>query len=59
MKPIETSSKANAVTQLLMNWKAGSKEALDSLTPIVYDELCLLADQYLRDERAASTLQPN
>jgi RNA polymerase sigma factor (TIGR02999 family) len=58
MKPVETSPKANAVTQLLMNWKAGSKEALESLTPIVYDELCLLADHYLRDEHAASTLQP-
>src|SRR5262245_65173177 len=58
MKPVETSPKTHAVTELLMNWKAGSKEALDSLTPIVYDELCLLADHYLRDEHAASTLQP-
>jgi RNA polymerase sigma-70 factor (ECF subfamily) len=58
MKPMEASAKADAVTQLLMSWKSGSKEALDSLTPIVYDELCRLADHYLRDEHAASTLQP-
>src|SRR5580765_4140623 len=55
---MEASAKANAVTQLLMSWKSGNKEALDSLTPIVYDELCRLADHYLRDEHAAATLQP-
>src|SRR5262245_11109468 len=58
MDPMEAGAKANAVTQLLMHWKGGSKEALDSLTPIVYDELCRLADYYLRDEHAAFTLQP-
>ena len=47
-----------AVTRLLVNWKSGSKEALDSLTPIVYNELRRLADHYLRDEHAAQTLQP-
>jgi RNA polymerase sigma factor (TIGR02999 family) len=47
-----------AVTRLLVDWKSGSKEALDSLTPIVYNELRRLADHYLRDEHAAATLQP-
>lgn len=46
------------VTRLLVDWKGGSKEALDSLTPIVYNELRRLADHYLRDEHAAATLQP-
>jgi RNA polymerase sigma factor (TIGR02999 family) len=46
------------VTRLLIEWKAGSKEALDLLTPLVYKELRRLADHYLRDERAAATLQP-
>jgi RNA polymerase sigma factor (TIGR02999 family) len=46
------------VTQLLIDWKSGSKEALDMLTPLVYSELRRLADHYLRDERAAATLQP-
>jgi RNA polymerase sigma factor (TIGR02999 family) len=46
------------VTQLLVAWKDGSKEALDLLTPIVYGELRRLAAHYLADERAAATLQP-
>ena len=47
-----------AVTRLLIDWKSGKKDALDLLTPLVYDELRRLADYYLRDERAAATLQP-
>lgn len=46
------------VTRLLVEWKHGSKEALDLLTPLVYDELRRLAGHYLRAERAAATLQP-
>jgi hypothetical protein len=51
-------SPREAVTQLLVAWKAGNKEALDLLTPIVYTELKRLASHYLADERAAATLQP-
>ncbi len=47
-----------AVTRLLLEWKNGSKEALDLLVPLVYEELRRLADRYLRDERSAMTLQP-
>ncbi len=57
MIPSEGSSQ-HAVTRLLLDWKNGSKDALDLLTPLVYDELRRLADHYLRDERAAATLQP-
>src|SRR6266568_4150189 len=46
------------VTHLLMEWKGGNKQAMDLLVPIVYDELRRLAQTYLRDERAAATLQP-
>lgn len=46
------------VTQLLVDWKNGQKQALDLLTPLVYDELRRLAEGYLRDERIAATLQP-
>lgn len=46
------------VTKLLVAWGKGSKEALDLLTPIVYDELRHLAASYLRGERSAATLQP-
>lgn len=46
------------VTRLLIDWKNGDPGAIELLTPIVYDELRRLARHYLRDERAADTLQP-
>jgi len=55
--PPENSSQEDA-TRLLIEWKSGSKEALDLLIPIVYRELWRLADHYLRNEHAAATLQP-
>jgi len=45
------------VTQLLVDWGNGDKEALDRLVPIVYDELRRQAARYLRHERAGHTLQ--
>ncbi|HJZ70615.1 MAG TPA: sigma-70 family RNA polymerase sigma factor [Vicinamibacterales bacterium] len=46
------------VTLLLREAKNGNGQAIDQLIPIVYDELRRLAARYLRDERAAATLQP-
>jgi RNA polymerase sigma-70 factor (ECF subfamily) len=47
------------VTQLLMEWKNGDKDSATALlTPMIYSELRRLAAHYLRDERAANTLQP-
>ena len=46
------------VTRLLIEWKQGNKAAVDLLVPLVYDEMRRLAQHYLRDERAAATLQP-
>jgi RNA polymerase sigma factor (TIGR02999 family) len=54
----DASPESAAVTQLLIDWKSGKKEALDLLVPMVYQELRRLADRYLRDERAAATIQP-
>ena len=45
------------VTQLLIGWGNGDKEALDRLLPIVYDELRRQAARYLRRERVGHTLQ--
>lgn len=45
------------VTQLLIGWGRGDKEALDKLLPLVYDELRRQAARYLRRERAGHTLQ--
>ena len=46
------------VTQLLLEWGAGDRAALDQLVPLVFDELRRLAHSYLRRERAEHTLQP-
>jgi RNA polymerase sigma factor (TIGR02999 family) len=45
------------VTQLLVNWSRGDRQALSDLTPLVYDELRRLASRYLRRERPDHTLQ--
>ena len=47
-----------AITQLLMDWRAGNQAALDQLTPLLYGELRKIAASYLRRERAEHTLQP-
>ena len=46
------------VTQLLVQWKSGNREAMDLLVPLVYNEMKRMAERYLRDERSAATLQP-
>ena len=45
------------VTQLLVRWRGGDREALDSLLPLVYDELRRIARHYLQNERTGHTLQ--
>src|SRR5687767_5863466 len=47
----------NSVTQLLHDWRAGQSDALERLTPLVYDELRRLAERYMKGERAGHTLQ--
>jgi len=44
-------------TQLLAEWRSGHPQALDRLTPLVYDELRRLARNYMRAERGSHTLQ--
>jgi RNA polymerase sigma factor (TIGR02999 family) len=44
-------------TQLLSEWRAGHPQALQRLTPMVYDELRRLARSYMRAERSSHTLQ--
>lgn len=45
------------VTQLLIGWSNGDREALDALLPVVYEELRKQAANYLRRERVGHTLQ--
>jgi RNA polymerase sigma factor (TIGR02999 family) len=52
------SVEGEGVTQLLLEWGAGDRAALDQLVPLVFDELRRLAHSYLRRERAEHTLQP-
>jgi RNA polymerase sigma factor (TIGR02999 family) len=44
-------------TQLLTDWRSGHPQALERLTPLVYDELRRLARNYMRAERGSHTLQ--
>jgi RNA polymerase sigma factor (TIGR02999 family) len=45
------------VTRLLQEWGSGSKEALDELMPVVYEQLRKLASRCLRAERPDHTLR--
>lgn len=45
------------ITRLLEDWGNGDRQALEKLTPLVYDELHRLASRYLRQERPGHTLQ--
>ncbi len=45
------------VTQLLIDWSQGRKDAVEELMPVVYNELHRLAGAYMRRERPDHTLQ--
>lgn len=45
------------VTTLLTEWREGNQQALNELTPLVYQELRQLAARQLRHERPGHTLQ--
>jgi RNA polymerase sigma factor (TIGR02999 family) len=45
------------VTDLLVRWRSGEREALDCLMPLVYDELRQIARHYVARERFGHTLQ--
>ena len=45
------------ISELLVRWRAGDKEALASLVPLVYKELREIARFHLKRERFDHTLQ--
>jgi len=45
------------ITRLLVDWSNGDQQALEALTPLVYEELRRLAKHYLKQERPGHTLQ--
>lgn len=48
---------SESVSTLLAKWRAGDQTALNSLLPLVYNELRRLAHRYLQKERTNHTLQ--
>jgi RNA polymerase sigma factor (TIGR02999 family) len=47
----------SAITQLLRDWSDGDEQALEKLTPLLYEELHRMAHGYMRRERSDHTLQ--
>jgi RNA polymerase sigma factor (TIGR02999 family) len=47
----------NEITELLLGWSKGDKEALEHLIPLVSSELRRLARRYMAKERSDHTLQ--
>lgn len=58
-KPVEKNMETSAasVSQLLQRWSKGDRDALDQLTPLVYDELRRMARRYMRQQPVGHTLQ--
>lgn len=56
--PFVMADSSGDVTQLLAQMKAGRKDALEELLPLVYNELRRLAARYMQQERGSHTLQP-
>lgn len=50
-------NKGTELTQLLIDWGAGDKEAFERLTSLVYEELRRMAHGHMNRERSGHTLQ--
>lgn len=57
-KAVKNSGGATSVTQLLISYGKGDKEALERLLPLVYRELRRLAGGMMKREKPSHTLQP-
>jgi len=55
---IDHEDEPSGITQLLVAWGSGRREALDQLVPLVYEDLRRLAAGYMRGESPGRTLQP-
>lgn len=54
----DLSNQQRSITQLLSDWQHGDQQAIDKLTPLVYDELHRIANRMMRSEKPNHTLQP-
>jgi RNA polymerase sigma-70 factor (ECF subfamily) len=50
-------SSSHEVTQLLRAWTAGDQDALEKLTPLLYEQLHRVAQRYMAGQRPGHTLQ--
>jgi RNA polymerase sigma factor (TIGR02999 family) len=57
VQALMSASSAHNVTQLLAAWKDGDAAALDSLVPLIYNELHRLAHHYMHQQAPGHTLQ--
>ena len=55
---MDRATSTGEVTAWLERWAQGEPAALDRLTPLVYDQLRVIADNLLSNERSDHTLQP-
>lgn len=55
--PTETDGDSDHLTELLVRWSQGDKDAFQSLIPIVYNELRKLARTHLKREQHRQTVQ--
>jgi RNA polymerase sigma factor (TIGR02999 family) len=53
----QSHSHSEPVSELLAKWRAGDEKALQTLMPLVYNELHAVAHRYLQRERPGHTLQ--
>ena len=54
----DTDREQSEITQLLVAWSDGEREALQQLVPLVYDDLRRLAAGYMGREPPGHALQP-
>jgi RNA polymerase sigma factor (TIGR02999 family) len=50
-------TQSSETTQLLRAWAGGDQNALEQLTPRVYEELRRIAGRFMQDERPGTTIQ--
>jgi RNA polymerase sigma factor (TIGR02999 family) len=55
-RPFPGATSSEAITELLLEYREGKRDALDRLFPIIYDELQGIARAHLRGERDGHTL---
>jgi RNA polymerase sigma factor (TIGR02999 family) len=52
-----TTASPHEITRLLSAWSSGDEQALDRLTPLVYEQLRRVARRYMATERSGHVLQ--